>query len=207
VNKRLLFLKTERKMKKQNLGWSAMEIAIVNGATQTKLRNSYTFRKVVSGRKITDLVAESMGHNSQNASKIIGINDEALRLIRKLVVISRRHIEAEDRIKLEHCLETLNRERSLVNIRLMCKQLVSKYWLSKKPRKEKRAMDIKIFERALFALHEICETAAELEIPFDYSVDQVRAARTKVDSAKRALAELRKKLEGRKQATENSHAS
>jgi len=183
---------------KKNLGWSTMEIEIVNGiAPAPPLRRNDTFRFFTSDRNITDLIAESITHKTHNAAKNIGINKVAVRYIRKLIIINKHHMAEEDRAKLQYCFDTLNAERSLVHVRLIGNKIIEKYWKKSKPRKEERIHDTKKFDRAIIALREVCETVSELNIPFGYSTEQVRDARSKVDAARKALNLLRNRLDGK----------
>jgi len=173
-----------------------MTNVVITISEEKKLRRCDVFHRIAPDVRITDLVAESMTHKRDNASKLIGINEFALNYIRKLLIISKHYMQAEDRSKLQQCLETLNAEKSLVHVRPIANQIISKYWLAQKPRKEKRDVAVKRFDCALIALNEICETAAEFDIPFGYTVEQIRAAILKVNAAKKALAMLSSKLKG-----------
>jgi len=152
---------------------------------------------------------------AEEISKKIGVSNEVVSFIRKLLIVrSREDLASEDRIKIDDAIKYVDTERRITGAKKIAGEVVRRLWVHSRGGLEtKRVTDLRShrnlkakrrLDNTLFAIREACSNNEEMAIP-SLTNEEREEAVTIILESQFALVDLVLRLRLRQQERKDEH--
>jgi len=133
----------------------------------------------------------------EEGARSLGMHKDTFSMIRKLIILSEDDwISREDRSRIEKCLETIDKNRRIADVRSAAKELIDRCWVKKKDPPATLNHRRKRFDQTIMAISESSESTTDMILPRDLKREEVQDTISSLTMSVERINKLIRKMVG-----------